>query len=201
MDIANAPIATLILLITVGISLYGLYLKPSLIDSWVLRPYNFIHRKQWYTIITSGFIHADLGHLFFNMFSFFFFAFSLEARIGSTQFLFLYMVSMILADVTTILKHRNHQGYSSLGASGAVAGVLFSYIIFFPYAKLLIFPIPFPIPAPIFALLYLAYCYYAGRKAVDMINHEAHFWGALAGFIITALLAPSAIVEFFQYLL
>ena len=69
MDIAASPIAALILVITVGISLYGLYANPRLIDKWVLRPYDLIHRKQWHTVITSGFIHADIGHLFFNMFS------------------------------------------------------------------------------------------------------------------------------------
>ncbi len=201
MDIAASPIAALILVITVGISLYGLYANPQLIDKWVLRPYDLIHRKQWHTVLTSGFIHADIGHLFFNMFSFYFFAFTLEARIGSLRFLILYIVSMVLADITTILKHRDHRGYSSLGASGAVAGVLFSFILLFPYAELMIFPIPYPIPSPIFAILYLAYCYYAGRKAVDMINHEAHFWGALAGLILTTIMAPEALVAFFDYLI
>lgn len=201
MELAESPVATLILVITVGISLYGLYAKPQLIDKWVLRPYDLIHRKRWYTVLTSGFIHADIGHLFFNMFSFYFFAFTLEARIGSLRFLILYIFSMVLADITTILKHRDHRGYSSLGASGAVAGVLFSFILLFPYAELMIFPIPFPIPSPIFAILYLAYCYYAGRKAVDMINHEAHFWGALAGLILTTIMAPEALVAFFDYLI
>ena len=201
MDIAASPVATLILVITVGISLYGLYAKPQLIDKWVLRPYDLIHRKRWHTVLTSGFIHADIGHLFFNMFSFYFFAFTLEARIGSLRFLILYIFSMVLADITTILKHRDHRGYSSLGASGAVAGVLFSFILLFPYAELMIFLIPFPIPSPIFAILYLAYCYYAGRKAVDMINHEAHFWGALAGLILTTIMAPEALVAFFDYLI
>jgi membrane associated rhomboid family serine protease len=105
---------------------------------------------------------------------------------------------MVLADLSTIFKNRDNPGYYSLGASGAVAGVIFSSILFFPESKIAILIIPIGIPAPIFGILYLAYCYYAAKKSHDMINHEAHFWGALTGILVSILLYPDVVAYFFN---
>jgi membrane associated rhomboid family serine protease len=139
-------------------------------------------------------------HLAFNMLTFYFFAFQLEAELGSIKFFVLYIGSMVLADVTSIIKNYNDPEYRSLGASGAISGVLFSYILFKPNAQLGILFFPIPIPASIFALLYLAFCYFASKKQYDMVNHEAHFWGAVAGVILTTAMEPNAINIFFKQL-
>lgn len=100
----------------------------------------------------------------------------------------------------SINKHKNDFRYHSLGASGAVCGVLFSYILFFPFTKLIIFPIPIPIPAVLYGGLFLLYSSYLAKKQNDNINHDAHFYGALTGIILTAVLVPNALIRFFEAL-
>lgn len=199
-EFANAPVASAIMLLTIVISLYGIYSNRSLVVRWMLRPYYLVRNRRWTTLLTSGFVHGDVMHLMFNMISFYFFAFIVEARIGSVEFLIMYLLCMVLADVKTIIKQSDNPLYASLGASGAVSGIIFSSIIYYPQATLMIFPIPVPIPSPIFAVLYLAYCFYAGRRAHDNINHDAHLWGAISGLVITAIISPWEFVEFFRYI-
>jgi membrane associated rhomboid family serine protease len=132
------------------------------------------------------------------MLSYYFFAFNLEQTIGHWQFGVLYVASLILCDLPSILKNKDNFHYHSLGASGAVCAVVFSFILFSPTTKLFIIPIPFPIPAIIYGFLFLAYSSYAGRKANDGINHDAHFYGALAGVFITVILTPGIFQNFLE---
>src|SRR5262245_5763888 len=142
-------VALLIFIATIALSLIGLFGWQPLIERNVFRPYYFLRSKQYATAVTSGFIHADLFHLFFNMFTFYFFAFSLERRIGGAKFFILYFVGLLVSHLGTWYKHRGNPDYSSLGASGAISAVLFAYILYFPNQSLMIFPIPLPIPAPL----------------------------------------------------
>lgn len=196
MNEMGSPVAIIIFIATIGVTLYTWYKDQRLYYKWMLNPYNFVHEKQYHTVLTSGLLHADFMHLIFNMITFYFFAFKLETILGSFGFLILYLGSMILSDISTIVKHKDNPGYNSVGASGAISGVLFSYILFSPYSKLILFPIPIPIPAVLFAVLYLVYSQYAAKKGADGINHEAHFWGALAGVIITIIIEPRSISIF-----
>ncbi|QEC51733.1 membrane associated rhomboid family serine protease [Anseongella ginsenosidimutans] len=195
-----APVAVIIFIFTLITSFYGLYVNQNLNHQFMLHPYSFVRKERLYTIITSGLIHADFGHLLFNMLTFFFFAFRLEAMIGSWEFALLYIGGLILSDIPTIIKHRNNSGYASLGASGAISAVLFSYILFDPTTKLFLFFIPIGIPAYIFGPLYLVYCVYASRNQHDRVNHDAHFYGALTGILFTVLLTPGIIPHFVNQL-
>jgi membrane associated rhomboid family serine protease len=186
----------LIFFVTILVSLVGIYSRGGFLNWGVLHPYSVVHHKKYYMIITSGFLHADMMHLMFNMLTFYFFAFQLETMIGSLNFFFLYFASLIISNISTIIKNKNNYTYRSVGASGAISGVLFSYILLNPSARIAIIFFPSGIPAPIFGVLYLAYCWWAAKKSEDFINHEAHFWGALAGVITTIFLIPDAI-EFF----
>jgi membrane associated rhomboid family serine protease len=102
----------------------------------------------------------------------------------------LYLASIILSDITSILKHKEDFWFNSLGASGAVCAVVFGYILFYPMSKMMIFPIPIPIPAVIYGFLFLGYCWYASRNSRDAINHDAHFYGALTGVLFTIVYHP-----------
>jgi membrane associated rhomboid family serine protease len=195
-EFSASPAAFLIFIVTIGLSLLTLFRKPELLDTLMLRPYEAVHERKWWQVITSGFVHGDMMHLMFNMLTFFFFAFALEQYIGSLRFLIIYFGSMILADISSILKNKNNPNYASLGASGAIAGVMFGFILFNPTATLSLLILPIPIPAPIFAVLYLAYSYFSGRKQFDNVNHEAHLWGAVAGLILTIILEPRAVPYF-----
>jgi membrane associated rhomboid family serine protease len=147
-------------------------------------------------LITSGFVHADLGHLLFNLITFYSFAFSLEHALGTIKFLILYLSGLLLSGIGTCIKHRNDPDYASLGASGAILAVLFASIVYFPHLRLMIIPIPIPIPGPLFALLYLGFTYYSSRTSRDRINHDAHLFGALVGVAFVAVTDPHRLVEF-----
>jgi membrane associated rhomboid family serine protease len=173
--------APAIMILTVGISLLGMYRVPDIINKFLFRPYFFLREKQFDTMIMSGFIHADLGHLLFNMITFYFFAFPLERFLGTASFVILYLVGLVVSHACTWYKERNNPQYASLGASGAISAVLFAYIVYFPTTTLFIIPIPFPIPAALFAVCYVAYSWWASKNSRDRINHDAHLCGALSG--------------------
>ncbi len=192
------PVSSLLFVFTILVSLYGIYGNPVVNRGLMLHPYSIKRGQSYYTIITSGFIHADMNHLLFNMMSYYFFAFSLEKIVGHWQFATIYILGLILSDISSIIKNKNNSSYYSLGASGAISAVLFSYILFDPLSKIYIFFIPIGIPAYMFAGLYLAYCVYASKTQGDHINHEAHFWGAVSSLVITAILFPHVLGYFLQ---
>ena len=180
-----------ILIVTVIASLVGLYGSPRILESCLFRPYWFLRRRQYQTIVTSGIVHADLPHLIFNALTYFFFAFQVERQIGPARFAALYLFGLVVSDLGTWYKHRNDPGYASLGASGAISAVLFASIVYFPSQTLFILPFPVPIPAPLFAIGYVAYSWYSARHARGRINHDAHLGGALAGLAFVLLTDPA----------
>jgi membrane associated rhomboid family serine protease len=193
-------IALVIFVATLVASLAGLYAKPQIIERSLFRPYWFLRRQQYDTVVTSGFVHADLPHLLFNMVTFWFFAFPLEKQIGPLRFAVLYLLGLVVSDLGTYVKHRNDPQYASLGASGAISAVLFAAIIYFPWMKLFIIPIPLPIPAPLFAVGYVAYSWYSARQARGRINHDAHLGGALFGLLFVLLTDPAAFGQLLRWL-
>lgn len=197
--LSATPVASIIFLFTVVTSLYAFY-DHSIYGKFMLHPYSVSKGKHIFTIITSGLIHADWMHLFFNMFTFYAFAFTLERMMGSWQFGLLYFFGLVLSDITTIFKNKDNYHYHSLGASGAISAVLFSFILFNPMSKLQIMFIPIGIPAVIFGFLYLIYCAYASKNSRDNINHDAHFFGALTGLIFTIIFVPGIIPHFISAL-
>lgn len=196
----GAPAAALLLAAMLAASLLGLFVWPAIIERNLFRPHWLVPRREYATLITSGFIHADMAHLLFNAFTFWAFAFSLEQRIGTTRFVWLYALGLLASDAGTWLKQRHNPGYQSLGASGAILAVLFASIVYFPGASIFILPIPVPIPAPLFAISYLAYTYYASRQQRGRINHDAHLTGALAGIAFVAFTDWQAITRLLGYL-
>jgi membrane associated rhomboid family serine protease len=184
--------AAVIFGITLLVSLLGLWAAPWIIAQNLFRPFWFLPRRQYWTAISSGFVHADLGHLLFNALTYWFFAFPLQRVIGSGRFVALYFVGLIASNTGTYFKHRRDPDYACLGASGAILAVLFAAIVYFPHQSIMIMPIPLPIPAPLFAIGYLAYSFYAARAQRGRINHDAHFYGALAGLAFVGLTDPAA---------
>jgi membrane associated rhomboid family serine protease len=191
-NFAASPAATLIFIVTIVASLIGLYSSPRLLDRSLFRPYWFLRRGQYASFIASGFMHADLMHLIFNMMTFWFFAFGLESYVGTPWFLVLYFGGLLVSHAGTWIKQRNNPEYACLGASGAIAAVLFAAIVYFPEQSLFIIPFPVPIPAPLFAVGYLAYTYYASKHPHGRVNHDAHLGGALTGLLFVALTTPGA---------
>jgi len=204
--LVDTPVASIIFLFTVVTSIYA-FSNHEVYGKFMLHPYSISRGQKLYTLITSGLIHKDWTHLLFNILSFYFFAFPLERTLvsisawGHIHFGVIYVLSLVLSDVSSITKHKNHFWYNSLGASGAVCAVVFSYILFYPLTKMLILPIPIPIPAVLYGFLFLGYCWYAARHASDHINHDAHFYGALTGVLLTVILHPDIVPYFLGQLM
>lgn len=166
----------------------------QLFERLSLRPYRVVEAREWYRLVTHGFVHADGMHLFVNMFTFWSFGQYIESAFGflgfgAWAFPVLYFGGMIAASIHDVVRHRRDAWYSSIGASGAVSAVLFCAIFFAPWEKILLFA-AVPIPGILFGALYLVYCQYMARRGGDNINHNAHFYGAVFGFLFPILLDP-----------
>jgi membrane associated rhomboid family serine protease len=186
------PAALFILAANLGLSLLGLFAFPQIIERCLFRPYEFARGLRRATIISSGFVHADLAHLAFNMITFYFFGVKLEWTIGTPKFVLLYAIGLLVSSVGTYFKHRNNPEYATLGASGAISAVLFAAIVYDPQMSLYLMFIPIPIPGPVFAVAYLAYTWWSARQNKGRINHDAHLGGALAGLAFVAVFDPQA---------
>ena len=172
----------------------------------MMKPYDVKHHKEYYRFISSGFVHAGWLHLGINMFVFWMFGRAVEqyyeinfGEFGNILFLALYLLGIILSDAFTYFQNQDNPGYRGLGASGAVAAVLFAFIIFNPWEMLYIWGI-IPIPAVIAGILYLIYEYVESRRGVGRINHHAHFFGAIFGLVFTFILKPELLPKFIHEL-
>lgn len=189
------PMAALTILVaTLVVSVIGLG-APRVIERSLLRPYLVARGSGYAGLLTSGFVHADVGHLVFNLITFYSFAFRLERVIGATRFVALYFIALLVGSLGTCFKHRDDPAYASLGASGAILGVLFASILYFPHQSLYMLPLPIPIPAPLFAVGYLAFSWYSSRRSRGRVNHDAHIFGALAGMGFVLVTDPTTVLE------
>jgi membrane associated rhomboid family serine protease len=186
--------ALTILVLTIIVSVIGLA-SPKVIERSLLRPYLVARGSGYAGLLTSGFVHANVGHLVFNLITFYSFGFPLERVIGSTRFVALYFSALLISGIGTCYKHRDDPAYASLGASGAILGVLFASIVYFPRQSLYILPLPVPIPAPLFAVGYLAFSWYSSRTKRGHINHDAHIFGALTGLAFVLVTDPTRFME------
>lgn len=189
-------ITVIIVILTVLISISAFNNEKTMNDL-IFYPPAVTHRKQYYRFISSGFIHADVAHLAFNMLSLYLFGRFVEEKfaeifgdtLGKTLYLAMYFCALVVSLLPTYLKHKYNSQYRSLGASGAVSAVVFAGLLIAPYVEVGFFFIPPFIPGFVFGPLYLIISAYLERKGQDNINHSAHIWGALFGIIF--LLAAS----------
>lgn len=167
-------------------------------DQSFFRKYEFhmgsVRAGEQIRLISSGFLHADIAHLAFNMITLYFFAPVVIGHLGSLSFLIIYFGSLIFGSLLTIMFHKDDYNYRAIGASGAVTGVLYSAILLQPDMMLGIFFI-IPMPAYLFGILYLLYSIYGMRAKNDNIGHTAHFGGAIGGYIITLISNPHLVVD------
>lgn len=185
-----------IIIITVLVSIAA-FTNEKVMNDFIFDPPAITYNKQWYRFLTCGLIHADYGHLFFNMYAFYMFGDSVEDSFilifhekGKLLYLLLYVTSLVACLLPTYSKHRTDKHYRSLGASGAVSAVIFAYIVFNPLQKigLIFLPAQWGLPAFVFGFLYIVISSYLDKRGGGRINHSAHIFGALYGiaFIIVA---------------
>ncbi len=189
--VRSFPVCSFILLATIVTSLFQ---DTKTLDKFLFIPKKIAKKNEWYRFLTSSLIHADFLHLLFNMMTFFFFGPVLEKQMGHLNFAGLYLFAQIVSHIPSYLQYKDKE-YASLGASGAVSGVVFGVILYFPWTKVYVFL--FPMPAILYAILFIAFSHYASRNVNDNINHTAHLWGALAGFVFASI---TDIDAFFYFL-
>ncbi len=154
-----------------------------------------IKRGEKIRMISSGFLHVNMMHILFNMLTFYFFAPIVLTYFGTVKFLIIYFLSLLLGNVLSYVFHQNQNYYTAVGASGAVTGILYASILLLPNMSLYLFFIPIPIPAWLFGILYLFYSLYGMKKQLGNIGHDAHFGGAIAGYLLTIMFAPSLVMS------
>jgi membrane associated rhomboid family serine protease len=199
----SITLTTGIIAITVLVSWYVLS-KPDILNRMMMNPYRIEKNREYYRFITSGLIHANFSHLLWNMFSLYFFGNIVEQYFafifgdaGPYFFIGFYVLAIIVSDLPTYFKNRNHPGYNSLGASGGVAAIIFASVLFQPVEKIC-FYIVICMPGFILAIVYIMWSYYNGKKSNDNINHDAHLYGALFGVLFCAVLYPASIPSFIE---
>ena len=199
-------ITYLIIAVTAIVSIYG-FSNGEIFNKFKFNPYMVSKRGEYVRIFTHALLHADWMHLIVNMFVLYMFGGVVESVFkelipgAGFSYLLFYILSIPAASIPALIKRRNDHSYNSVGASGAVAAVLFASILIHPEGSVAFFFIPIPIPNPIFAVLYLAYSYFMDKRSKDNIAHDAHFAGAVFGFIVPGLLYPDFFKNFFNYIL
>ena len=186
-------ITLIIVIITVLVSLGG-FSNPKIMDDLIFYPPAVSHRNQYYRFFTCGLIHADYGHLIFNMLALYLFGKEVEGAFvelfgatGRYIYLLMYVSALLVSLLPTYFRNRNNYHYRSLGASGAVSAVIFAGLMLAPETEVYIFFIPIPIPGFIFAPLYLLISAWLDRRGDTNINHSAHIWGAIYGLLFVII--------------
>ncbi len=191
----------IIIAITVMISLAA-FNNDTIYNKLILWPRAMDNNPaEYYRLLSSGFVHADMNHLIFNMFTLWFCGSSIESMGISGQFVTLYLTGIVVASLPSFLKNRHNSYYRSLGASGGVSAALFLIIYAEPWGGLRIMFIPINIPCIVFGGLYLAYEAYMAKRGSGNINHDAHLWGAVYGLLFAFIIDPSHGVGFIDTLM
>ncbi len=203
----QAPATAIMVAITVLVSLRA-FSDNSLMSRFIFNP-DIIHRGgQWYRFFSHGLIHKDGLHLAMNMFVLWEFGKIVEQDFillfedkGRVFYILLYVLGLAMASLFSYFKYKEDPYYLALGASGAVSGIVFAFILIAPTQKMMLMFIPIPIPAFILGGLYLVYSQIMSRKNSDNVGHDAHFWGSVWGLVFTALLKIELVPLFFQQIL
>ena len=190
---------TLIIIVATSIISFIAFSNHKLLDQFIFYP-PAVRRGQVYRFFSCGLIHADWGHLIFNMISLYLFGEAVEAKfmeafgpIGRLVYLGMYILALAASVIPTYINNKDNYHYRSLGASGAVSAVIFAGILFSPLTQLGLFFIPIYVAGFLFGIIYLLVSGWLDKKGGGNINHSAHIFGALfgVGFTIIACQAFS----------
>ncbi len=193
----------ILITITVIISILS-FQRQDVFSRLSFNAYAVVHQRQWYRVLTYGFIHANWMHLFINMFVLWTFGELLEDTYvyifdqkGHIMYVLLYLTAIVISTMFDLKQYKDNYNYQAVGASGATSAVVFAFIMLYPMESIYLFFIPIGIPAFIFAILFLIYSMYMAKKNMDNIGHTAHFYGAVYGFFFVLLFDYKLIIRFF----
>ena len=201
---------TLFIVIATSVFSIAAFRYRPLFYRFDLSPHHLVHNREYYRLFTHAFLHTDYVHLVINMLVLYSFGTAIERIFQELQqegmifsstffYILLYLVSIVFSTLSTVIRYRDEERYSAVGASGAVSAIVFTYIFFAPLQKIYFYAV-LPIPGIVFGILYLAYSSYMSRRKKDNINHAAHFWGAVVGFLFPLILEPGLLRVFLDNL-
>jgi len=204
--------------VIMGVTLLVSYLcfeNRELYEKLKHSPFREHNHGEYYRLVTSGFVHGSWTHLGINMFVFYSFGRFTEAAIGGyysafSQYAFapeiaplvylvLYLLTITIANIPSFLKHKENPYYGAIGASGAVSGALFCYVLFLPWETIQFYFV-IDVYSIVAGVAFLIYSQYAAKRGGDFIDHTAHFYGALAMPLMLVALRPGLIGHFFEML-
>lgn len=200
LSIQEVPATYFLLLANILFSISG-FQNHQVFNQFKFDIFSIVKFKDYKRMLTSGFLHANWMHLFFNMYVLYIFGRNVEFAYGTLAFSVIYMGSLIAGSLVSYFINRHNMSYTAVGASGAVSGIVFAFIAADPTAQLGLLFIPFYIDGWIFGLGYLAYSIYGMRNKRDNIGHEAHLGGSIAGMLIAVAFYPHLLFENYQVML
>jgi membrane associated rhomboid family serine protease len=186
------PLATIAV---IGFTIYWSYrgfTRPGFRDRYVFSPVRVLWDRQYYRLLSCGFLHLNWLHLLLNMFSLYSVGAMIELSLGILgipMVLLIYLGSIAGGSLLSLYLHRNHHSYLALGASGGVCGVIFAFIFLFPGVSVSF------LPGWLYAILFILISFFGLRNRLGNIGHDAHLGGAIIGLLITTFLRPSIVVQ------
>ena len=191
-----SPVLLIIIAATAIIS-YIAFSNHALFEKYKFNVGAILRDKEYVRLISAGFLHADMGHLFFNMLTLYFFGPIVIEVFGAFGFLLVYFGSILLGNIFSLYLYKNQSWYSAIGASGGVSGILFASIAMIPDLGIYFFFIPIAIPGYLFGFAYFAYSVYMmlNPRQNDNIGHAAHLGGAFFGLVYAVALQPERAIE------
>jgi membrane associated rhomboid family serine protease len=188
-----APFNAVVIAATVLVSLGGLR-SSDFLERFLFAPRPILREGEYHRLLTSGFLHADWAHLFFNMYSLYSFGAPIERVFGAGIFVAIYFAGIVGGNLVSLFLHRNDD-YRALGASGGVCGVIFAAIFLMPGGMVYVFPIPAAVPSPVYAILFIFISFFGIRSRVGRIGHDAHLGGAIIGLLVATWIRPSIVSQ------
>lgn len=189
----NTYIITYSTIAVIGIASFIAFQNSVIFEKYLFSVERILKKNEYHRTITSAFIHADFGHLLFNLFSFYAFAGGIEAVYGSPSVAVIFIAGAMAGSLLSLLIHRKEPGYRAVGASGAVSSIIFASIFLLPGGSIIIFPFPIPMPAWTYAILFILASIYGIGRNVGNIGHDAHLGGALAGVAAAYFIFPESV--------
>ncbi|NQY97873.1 MAG: rhomboid family intramembrane serine protease [Henriciella sp.] len=189
------PVTSLLIIGNVIASLIALSNSPFM-NRNLFHVGPILERREWHRMVTSGFLHGGILHLFVNMYVLFMFGGFVERVVGPVSYIIIYFAALLGGNAWALLENRTKPSYRALGASGATSGIVMSFILFRPFEPLMIFPIPFFMPAVVLGIVFVVGSAILAQRENKTIGHEAHLGGALAGILVTIAVQPAALSNF-----
>ncbi len=191
MEISSLPV---IVIIGANVLLsLAAFNNRALMEKYIFHVWKILSQREYIRILSSGFLHANVGHLFFNMFALYSFSYAVEASLGFSLYILIYIGSLIAGNLLALFVHRDHLHYRALGASGAVSGIIFASIVIYPHGTISFIFLPIPIPSWLFGIGFVLISIFGIRSQLGNIGHEAHLGGAVTGVLMLMLLKPDAV--------